>query len=199
MNEARRENRAHHITLLALLFEGGLGLLALLLGWLWSCPPLESVWGQTTGNQAWAIAWGSAAALPLFGLLMLWDLGPLKWLAHLRRVVRQEVVPLFRGATTWQLLAIAVAAGVGEELLFRGVVQAGLRQALGAPAGTWIGLATGALLFGACHWLTHEYALLATFIGIVLGGLFLLTGNLLAPIAMHSLYDFLALVYLVRR
>ena len=44
----------------------------------------------------------------------------------------------------------------------------------------------------------RAYALLATAMGWC-WGLFLVTGNLLAPIVTHALYDFLALLYLVRR
>jgi membrane protease YdiL (CAAX protease family) len=34
--------------------------------------------------------------------------------------------------------------------------------------------------------------------GVYLGGLLLLTDNLLAPIATHAVYDFVALIYLTR-
>ena len=53
------------------------------------------------------------------------------------------------------------------------------------------------LLFGLAHALTRTYAVLATLVGFYLGFLFWLTGNLLAPILAHAVYDFVALVYLV--
>jgi membrane protease YdiL (CAAX protease family) len=54
------------------------------------------------------------------------------------------------------------------------------------------------ILFGLCHWLSATYALMATAMGVLLGLLMLTTNSLLAPIAMHTIYDFLALLYLVR-
>ena len=39
-------------------------------------------------------------------------------------------------------------------------------------------------------------ALLAGVVGLYLGGLYLLTGNLLVPIVVHALYDIVALGYL---
>ena len=55
-----------------------------------------------------------------------------------------------------------------------------------------------ALLFGAAHWLTATYALLAGLIGLYLGALFLLTENLLVPAIAHAAYDVVALSVLVR-
>jgi len=53
-------------------------------------------------------------------------------------------------------------------------------------------------LFGAAHWLTLSYALLAGVIGVYLGVVFLLTENLLIPITAHALYDVVALSVLAR-
>jgi membrane protease YdiL (CAAX protease family) len=199
MTPERDDNPAGNITGVALLFEGGIGLVALGLGWFFGVSPLESVVRHSLPENVLAVIWGLAAAIPLFVALVVWDTGGQSWMAHLRQAVQQKVVPLFRGATTWQLLLISLAAGVGEELLYRGLVQVGLAQWAGEPHGAWMGLFVGSVFFGVCHWVTGEYALLATLIGLALGGLFLATGNLLAPIGMHALYDFLALLYLVRR
>jgi len=57
-------------------------------------------------------------------------------------------------------------------------------------------LLVASLLFGVVHWLTGLYALLAGMVGLYLGGLYLLTGNLLVPIVVHALYDIVALGYL---
>jgi uncharacterized protein len=50
-----------------------------------------------------------------------------------------------------------------------------------------------------CHWITRTYALLAALVGLYLGGLWLWTGNLLVPIVAHALYDFVALIWILRR
>jgi membrane protease YdiL (CAAX protease family) len=53
-------------------------------------------------------------------------------------------------------------------------------------------------LFGLAHPMSTTYVVLATVVGVYLGGLLLVTDNLLAPIVAHAAYDFVALVYLVR-
>jgi len=109
-------------------------------------------------------------------------------------VVEERVAPLFAGATLAELALIGLLAGVGEEGFFRGVVQAGLAERL--PA--WLALVAAAAIFGAAHWLTTPYAVLAGIVGLYLGGLFLVSGNLLAPIVTHALYDLVALSILIR-
>jgi membrane protease YdiL (CAAX protease family) len=54
-------------------------------------------------------------------------------------------------------------------------------------------------LFGLCHWLSASYGVLALIVGMYLGGLFLISGSLIPPMIAHGLYDFVALIYLVRR
>jgi membrane protease YdiL (CAAX protease family) len=93
------------------------------------------------------------------------------------------------------LALVSISAGVGEELLFRGFLQA----AIADWTNPWIALAIASLLFGLAHFITPMYAVLATLLGAYLGGLWLACDNLLAPIVTHALYDFLALVYLLRR
>ena len=88
------------------------------------------------------------------------------------------------------MLLLAGAAGVGEEALFRGVLQ----PALG-PYGLWI----SSLLFGVLHALTYTYFLLAALLGLYLGWLFERTDNLLVPVIVHALYDAVALWLLRKR
>jgi membrane protease YdiL (CAAX protease family) len=97
-----------------------------------------------------------------------------------------------------QLAIVSLAAGLGEELLFRGLVQAGLSNLIGGEYGPWIALAIAAALFGVCHWLNTTYAILATVAGLYFGLLLLWTGSLWTPIVAHAAYDFVALIYLVR-
>ncbi len=72
---------------------------------------------------------------------------------------------------------IALSAGVGEELLFRGVVQPHL------------GLVPTAVLFGLAHPLTRWYVLYATAAGLLLGYLAQATESLLAPVLCHAVVD----------
>jgi hypothetical protein len=83
-------------------------------------------------------------------------------------------------------------------MLFRGVIQNAIADQFVDPVGVAAGWIAASLLFGLLHWVTLSYAVLATLIGLYLGGLWIVTGNLLVPAVVHALYDFWALVYLVR-
>lgn len=181
------ERRA--VVLLAVLVEGGLIVLAWLLGWLLGQGPLRTfAWD---GRDAlWGLA-GTVPMLLLFVLMEVWPVGPLR---RLKQFGEQVLRPLLAPCTVVDLLGISVLAGLGEEMLFRGVLQG----AFTARAGPWVGLALASLLFGGMHFITFTYAVLATLMGVYLGWVWQWTGNLLPPVLMHALYDFLALLYLLR-
>jgi membrane protease YdiL (CAAX protease family) len=174
---------------LALGFEGGLLLLSLLLGWLFSQPPLA----QTHWN--WRhFGFGLAATLPL--LVGLWicvhrPFGPLR---RIKAISEDFIRPVFQHCTVFDLAVISLVAGFGEEMLFRGVVQGLGDRWIGAG----YGLAVASILFGLVHLITPTYALLATLCGVYFGVLVMLTDNLLAVLVPHGLYDFVALIYIVR-
>lgn len=204
MSEADpREGRFGHgqnVAAMAVAFEGGLGLLALLLGWLlgiWPIPGIERS-GVAWGDQLPALAWGLAATGPM--LLGFWLIDRFAWgpLAALKTDVERLVVPLFRDSSILDLALVALAAGVGEEVLFRGLVQHGLANWLAPPWGIWFALVVASVAFGCAHMLSATYAILAALIGLYLGLLLIWTGNLLAPAVAHGAYDFVALLYLVR-
>lgn len=90
-----------------------------------------------------------------------------------------------------QLTLISVCAGISEEALFRGAIQGSLADHVGLG----VALIMASLLFGAFHLITWTYAIIAAFIGAYLGLLWIWTGNLLAPIVTHAVYDIAALVY----
>lgn len=55
------------------------------------------------------------------------------------------------------------------------------------------------LIFGLLHWVTPLYALLAGGIGLLLGwSVKYWTGNLITPIVVHILYDYLAFLVVAR-
>jgi membrane protease YdiL (CAAX protease family) len=105
-------------------------------------------------------------------------------------------MPLFDQLSVAEKAAVSIAAGLGEELLFRGLGQASLAAWIGGDAGLWAGLIVGSLAFGLCHWLSRTYAVLAACMGIYFGLLLVWTGNLWTPILAHATYDFMALVFL---
>lgn len=105
---------------------------------------------------------------------------------------------LFVGLAVLSVLVVAPA----EEFLFRGVIQARLRQAFGPVAA----VAGASLLFGSLHLANYTGtagpivagALVVAAIGAVFGILYERTDNLAVPILAHGAYNFLlfALAYL---
>lgn len=166
-------------------------LLALALGWLLNVAP----WSRCEVSLL-ALGQGLLATLPMVvGLLLVthYPLGPLK---RMQQVADELIVPLFRDCNWGQLLTISLLAGVGEEFLFRGVVQVAVERWTALP---WLAILLASLLFGLAHPITVTYAVLAGLIGVYLGVLLHATGNLVVPVVAHAAYDFVALVYLLRR
>lgn len=176
---------------MAVAFEGGLVLVAVVLGWLLGHPPAAAI--QWTPEAA---AWGAVASLPPMAVLLLCVTFPMRPWAEVLRVLDQLLVPLFRDCWLTELAVISLLAGLGEEMLFRGVLQQAVACWVGGQTGVWMGLAAASLLFGLAHLITPVYALLAGLIGLYLGWLWIASDNLLVPITAHAAYDFLALVYL---
>ena len=177
------------VVLLAILVEGGLIVLAWGLGWLLGVPPLQ--------NFAWewrGALWGLAGTVPmilLFLALMRWPVGPL---GRLKRFSEEVLRPLLSPCSVADLAGIALLAGLGEEMLFRAVLQGAFTR----WSGPWVALALASALFGLLHAVTVSYAVLAALMGAYLGWVWRATDNLLVPVVMHGLYDFFALLYLLR-
>jgi hypothetical protein len=138
------------------------------------------------------LAWGILGTAPL--LLGLWWMLRTPWppVARLVRLVEARIAPLFAGSALWELALVAALAGIGEEVLFRGVIQ----TALAGHLPVWGAIAVTAAIFGLAHFLTPAYAVLAGAIGAYLGWLLVATGNLLVPVLTHALYDLVALAAL---
>src|SRR3954451_13332700 len=177
------------IIMFAVFFEGGLAPLSLFLGWwLGHNPLIKFSWGLP------AALWGIAATLPLLVLLWLilrWPIGPL---GKIRDFFEEEFIPLLAGCSWSDMALIALSAGVGEEMLFRGVLQ----SSLGAKLGIGWGLAVASILFGLLHPISIPYIFATVAVGLYLGVELLVTGNLLTVMVTHALYDFILIAYLLR-
>jgi CAAX protease family protein len=174
---------------LALLFEGGLLAVALVLA-AFMDPPL----GPRLDLGITSVVLGLISSLPM--LVALWLLRNVHSGAfgRLNRVVDHWLVPLVRGAPLWQYAVIATLAGSGEELLFRGVLQEWLTQHLDTAGA----IAATSVVFGAAHLITPLYGLLAALVSVYLGWLYANFDSLTIPIVAHTFYDFIALSFLVR-
>lgn len=177
------------IIIFIVFFEGGLAPLALLLGWWWGRNPLASF--------AWDfrhLLAGILATIPpilLFTWTLRWPVGGLR---KIKQFLEEEFCPMLAGARWSDIALIALSAGVGEEMLFRGVLQPSLVGWLGL---VW-GVALTSLLFGLLHPISVPYAVVASLLGLYLGLVFLLTGNLLTVIITHTLYNFSLMAYLLK-
>jgi membrane protease YdiL (CAAX protease family) len=174
---------------MAVIFEGGLLVLAWGLGHLLGVPV-----GEQTVLATSAFVLGVVATVPLLAGLY-WILHtPWGVVARLRVVIEDQVAPLFAGGSVAGIAVISILAGVGEEALFRGVLQSAIAASIGVvPA-----LLVVSTLFGLVHPVTAVYAVMAGLIGLYLGVLTIWTGTLVPAMTAHGLYDFVALTYLVR-
>lgn len=100
---------------------------------------------------------------------------------HWARRLHLELRPFALGLDRRGIIVLALLSGLGEELLFRGLLQ------------PWMGLVPQAVVFGLVHqmpgpsrWVWVSWALL---VGLVLGALFEVTGSLLGPITAHALVN----------
>jgi hypothetical protein len=178
---------------LAIVIEGALAILAVLIGWIFGVP-LRDQFGQSARQLGQGALWGVLAMLPL--LAMFWWLIGTSWPAakQLRSQVEQLIVELFPDASISQMIAVSVMAGIGEELLFRGVLQ--------TLAARWttplLGIALSSLIFGVFHALSPLYFVLATVVGGYFGCIVMAGQDLLPAMVAHVLYDCFALAYLSR-
>jgi membrane protease YdiL (CAAX protease family) len=140
--------------------------------------------------DARGIVVGLAAAVPLLGVFAILRRWPWEPLRSLRRDVRAVVNETLGPCHPTDLAMIAVAAGLGEEILFRGLIQGGLAGWIGAGGA----LAVASVAFGMAHAVSPTYVVVATGLGLYLGVLFEATGGLVAPVVAHATYDLVALL-----
>jgi hypothetical protein len=108
------------------------------------------------------------------------------WAQALHRDFRSLLGPL----TTREIITLALASSIGEEMLFRGALQ------------PWIGLWPQAALFALLHigpgrrflpWTLSAFAL-----GVAFGYMFLWLGDLGGPIVAHFTVNYLNLHFIAR-
>lgn len=180
----------HHPVRFAVAFEGALAVLALALAWLFGLRPWLNI--AFTINDLLIALIATAAVTVAMVMLMRAEWG---WVRELNRIVREFLGMLFRNAGAGDVFIVALMAGLCEELLFRGVIQDGLTGPLGSA---WA-LVIASALFGLAHAVNAAYFFMTFLVGLYLGGLYQFTGNLLVPILVHFLYDWVMLHWLITR
>ncbi len=113
-----------------------------------------------------------------------------------RRILRPVDALLPRTPQERRLFAaVAVTAGVTEEVVFRGFLLVYLTEVAGVSLPT--AMVVSSVLFGLAH--SYQGALGVALTGLAgywLAGLYVLTGSLLLPIVVHALVDLRLLVAL---
>lgn len=185
MTDEPAKNR--FVFLLALVVELGLGAIALALG---GVPALGGVLGVLPSAGL-----GAVAAVP--PLLVVYAMGRSQRpaLRELLRISRSFVRDYLSPISIPAIVVLSVAAGLGEELLFRSLFQ----RVLSDRAGLVTALIGTSAVFALLHAVTRAYAVYAFLLSVYLGVLFAAIGSIVAPIVTHAVYDGVLLVVLERR
>ena len=179
---------AMRLTQSAVLVEGGLAVLAIMLAWFAGIPLREMFVLKPVHFLIAAVA-----ILPMLMFCRFIYMIPLKSVEFTRRFLQTVYRDFIRHCSVTQLLLVAIMSGIGEELLFRGVIQKTIVEGFGGETrGFIIGIAVTSLLFGLAHPINKLYVFLCVVIGIYLGLLFAWTDdNLIVPIIIHAFYNFI--------
>lgn len=176
----------------AVFFQGVLAIGAVLIGWMVGFYPVDLIRLDPTVYAD--LIFALLLTVPMAGLFVLLARFPLGPFRSIREKMDELILPLFHRLTLFDLVLVSLLAGVGEELLFRGLLQ----PAIAYWTGPLIGLLAASVLFGLAHLITPTYAIMAGLMGCVIGWAMQVTDNLLSAILIHAVYDFIALSYFLR-
>ena len=150
---------------------------------------------QSRFNLSWsATIYALLFCVPMLAVLYVSVRTPWTPLARLKQEIDEKVLPIFANCNISDLTIIALFAGTGEELFFRGWLQSALINKFGMLMGILI----VSLIFGLAHYLSITYAIYAFLTGLYLGLIYQAFGNLYIVMVIHAVYDFVALMYLLK-
>ena len=117
-----------------------------------------------------------------------------KWMKSMEEDAGQQISFMLKregiGELFLNLLFVAVFAGVGEELFFRGILQRLFIKLFKNP---WAGIIATAIIFSAIH--LQFYGFIPRFIlGVLLGLIYWYSGSLWPAIFAHFAYDAFAVI-----
>ena len=140
------------------------------------------------------IAWNAGAHFPAF----LHDFEVWARTSEDRATVLTKFLTRFNSASRFWVgvVVIALVPAIAEELVFRGVIQKNLVRWFSPHVGVWL----GAAIFSAIHF--QFFGFVPRFVlGLVLGYLYLWSGNILVSMAAHFTQNAfqLLIIYLTQR
>jgi membrane protease YdiL (CAAX protease family) len=110
--------------------------------------------------------------------------------AQVHAFLENELFPVFRRVGRFEIILLALLAGFGEEIFFRGALQ--------QETGLWV----ASFIFGILHGPSKDLwplGLWAAVMGVLLGVVYESTGNLVVPAVAHAAYDGVALFYVKKK
>ena len=175
----------------ACFFEGSLILVAIVLGWVADIDPFENIHFSEL-----AVVYGIIGTIPLILLFLSMEFMEIESLQKIRKILIDTLGPSLQKQNWADFFILAMLAGISEEILFRGIIQPWMELSWGMTAG----LFASSLLFGFVHAVTPLYIVIATLMSIYLGLVLDYGGqrNLLTPILIHGLYDFIAFILIMK-
>ncbi len=176
------------ITSVALLIYVPLGLGAI--AWAWYG---QQRWAWTLATPRLSASYEARLAISLaLGLLLAWlIIASTPWLVERTawaRALHRELRPIVAPLSSMEILVLALASGLAEELFFRGAMQ---------PV---LGLVVTSILFGAAHtgpkrvflaWSVWAFA-----VGLLFGVIFEVTGVLWGAVLAHALINARNIAYM---
>lgn len=115
--------------------------------------------------------------------------GSEEWMRGMEEEATRQISFLMKDRTPAELaknlVFIALFAGIGEELFFRGVLQ---RMFIRMTRNPWIGIILTAAIFSGIHFQFYGF-LPRLFLGVLLGAIYWYSGSLWVSIVVHFLYD----------
>ncbi len=160
------------------------------LGWVLGVSPIQHL------DWNWPDLFiGLAAALPMFLFFLISVRLPFQSFQKIKEFLIKELGPRIEHGSILELFILSIFIGLGEEMVFRGVLQSWASQ-----YGIVAAILFTNLLFGIVHSVTRLYVVIATLMGVYLSLLliFFSPQNLLIPITTHAIYDFFCFVYILR-
>jgi len=167
--------------------EWSLCIVLCLVWWASDRDPRELGFATTVSTSTW-IGWGVAAAI--VGLLGMQSVAIVRDVEKID-AVRQQVEPLralipHTPSEARLFNVVSLTAGICEEFLYRGYAIALVADVFNV----WAGVAISSVIFGLGHAYQGPKGIAKTgALGLVMAGLFQLSGSLWAPILVHAAVD----------
>jgi len=162
---------------------------------------------QLTAPHFSVLLWGMAAIVsvsPLIDLLSTWNQGlhlpesmkaVEQWMINSEKVAEITTNQLLNtsswGGVIMNILIIAIMAGIGEELLFRGVLQ---KILINWTRNTHLGILCAAIIFSVIHFQFFGF-FPRMILGMVLGYLYVWSKSIWVPIIAHALNNALTVTF----